>query len=522
MKSILTLSFCLFLALYAQAQTPCSLDNSFDTDGKLVADASRLGEHILLQTDGKILVACNPFGNGSVYIKRFNTDGSVDMSYGVSGKCTITVAEVATRITSMKMYNNKVYVCGTTSTNIGGTSTYVYAAAVTSAGALDNTFGTAGVKKFNSSPDLYTCSDLEIDKNGKIYMIGLEWLDNLFLLRMNSNGSLDNTFGTGGITYLATGNVNHWFEVRDLNIDENDKLLIAGKKYKANNGSSIAAFWNLMVLRYLPSGQIDNSFGTAGMGLYNSSATNFDEGVKIHVLPGNEYLVHANTYDNTDYDYSALKLQNNGAIQTTYGVNGWAVHDLLMTNDQEYSLNSALLPDGRLLITGNQGDGDTVHFSLLMLKSDGSRDNTFAPNGLYMHIFNQNNNSSSSGLAVAPDGKIVLGGYTRTCANGVCGPLSMALSRYHNSFNSTGVSDLLSMEDLILSPNPSKGQVQILSSKILHQPTLTIWNGMGQVMGRYTYSGGSNFSLMLPETTGMYFIQIRSEEGMEVMKVVRE
>ena len=73
----------------SQAQVPCSLDNSFATNGKLVADGSRIGEGILVQADGKILIACNAFGNGHAYIKRLNVDGSVDNSYGLGGKCQI-------------------------------------------------------------------------------------------------------------------------------------------------------------------------------------------------------------------------------------------------------------------------------------------------------------------------------------------------------------------------------------------------------------------------------------------------
>ena len=165
-----TLILCLLaFSLNGFAQIPCSLDATFDADGLMVSDGSRLGEHILVQDDVKILVACNPFGNGNAYIRRFNTDGSVDATYGSSGKCIISVMEIATHINDMVFYGGNVYIVGTTSTNIGGTDTYPYVTEVSSGGTIVSTFGTAGVRTF---PSLWLADGIAVDNNGKIYFCG--------------------------------------------------------------------------------------------------------------------------------------------------------------------------------------------------------------------------------------------------------------------------------------------------------------------------------------------------------------
>jgi uncharacterized delta-60 repeat protein len=502
-----------------QAQQACALDPAWDTDGKLVADGSRLGDHIVVQPDGKILVACNPFGDSHAYVKRFNPDGSVDASYGTNGSFSVQVAERRTDIDGMALHDGILYLCGSTTTDIGGTNTYVYAAAVETNGGWHNTFGTGGVRKFNTvGADYYTAGDIGVDANGKIYVTGLEWLDNIFVVRLHANGTLDNAWDGDGAAYVATNDANKWFEINDLEFDKNGQVLITGKKYKANNGSPGPAFWNLMVARFTSSGSLDGSFATAGIGLYNSDLDNFDEGKRIAVTPSNDYVVIGNTYDNVDYDYSVVKVLQTGVVDPAFGTAGWSVNDLEMNNEMEYCLNGMVMADGRILATGNQGSGDTVHFSLLALTPTGQRDNAFAPNGLFVNIFNQNNNSSSSGMAMTDDGKIYLGGYTRTCVNGNCGPLYMALSRYFGGTPAVGVD---APHDITVSvfPNPVMAGQQLRIQGVdmgdVHEITLTDMSGRVVAM----QPAGDRFTVPAV-AAGIYLYRIVAAEKVYTSKVV--
>ena len=519
MKLNFTITILLLINIVsASAQIPCSLDNTFDNDGLLVSDGGRLGEYVIIQSDGKILVGCNPFGNGDARIKRFNVDGSVDATYGSGGSITISIMEVATRINGMVMYNNNIYICGTTSTNIGGTNTYPYVAAITPTGTFLTTFGTNGIKEF---PSLYTCNAIAVDQVGNIFITGSSFFTSFYVMKLNNLGVPDITFDTDGSATVATGNNDHWFETMDIKVDGNNKVIVSGRKEKANNGSSIAAFRNTLVVRFNANGSLDNSFATGGIGLYNSATGNYDEGMRIHVITGNEYIVTGSTYNNNDYDYTALKLKNNGTLNTAFGTAGWGIYDLTYNSEDEYSLNSEVLPDGRILITGNQGSGDTVHFCLLMVNSNGTRDNVFAPDGVFLNIFLQNNNSSSSGMDVDATGKIVLAGYTRTCANGTCGPLSMALARYNNSFNSEGISDLTMENSFNLFPNPVmlNKNISIKSDKNELLEAIQIFNSTGQIQSVEMNRMENTFQLTAP-VPGIYFCKIISDKGFSVLRFV--
>ena len=515
-KIILTLGMIHFgVSLFAQL--PCSLDNTFATGGKLISDGSRLGDNVLVQPDGKILIACNPFGNGHVYIKRLNVDGSVDMSYGINGNCSIMVSTDATRISDMAFYNNQVYVCGNTS---GNSNTFPFAAAISANGTLLSSFGNSGIKTFPSN--FYTCAALDIDASGNLFITGSYSLTELFVAKLNSAGTFDASFDGDGVATLATGDVNHWFEAFDILSDKNGKVIMCGKKYKANNGSTINPFWNALVVRFTSTGALDNSFATNGVGLYNSSATNFDELKKVHQLPNNDYIFCGDTYDNVDYDYNVLKLKNDGTKDVTFGNQGWQLHDLEYDNEMENPLNSALLPDGRILITGNQGSGDTVYFALLMLKADGTRDNSFAPNGFFKNIFGANNNSSSAGMALDASGKIVLAGYTRTCANGTCGPLYMAVSRYNSSFIANGANNINSPTQLLSCyPNPIQPgrEIFILNEQTTESSFLFLYSENGNCVAKLAINQ-NKATLPISITPGTYILALPNKKGVSKNKLI--
>ncbi len=500
-------------------QTPCSLDPTWDTDGRLVADGGRYSGAMLVLPDGKLLVACNPNNDSYAYLKRYNLDGSVDMTFGSSGLRIVQVAERRTDIDAMVFHNGIIYLVGNTTTDVGGTNTYVYAAALTQNGIFVNTFGVTGVKKFNSgNTDLYKATDILVDANGKILIAGLKSFDNLYVMKITTTGAMDASWSNDGIAFIPTNNSDHWWDLYDMELDKNGQVLITGKKYRANNGSTIPAFWHVFVARWNANGTLDNTFATNGIGLYNSDPTHFDEAKSIMVTAANNYVTAGITYMGSDYDYSALGILHNGAINPNFGVNGWSINDLLHGQDSENCLNATMLPDGRILQTGNQGSGDTVHFALLMLNPDGTRDNVFAPDGLFMNIFNQNNNSSGQAAAVDPSGKIYMGGYTRTCVNGTCGPLYMAISRYNNTFGTVTSIDNLTESDAVFFPNPAKSDglvsVKGIDFAAVKSVELIDLNGKQSTL---TMIADQIQLPTLPQ--GVYFLRITTETGQWVEKL---
>ena len=187
----------------ARYNTDGSLDNTFDTDGILTTafgtTASGIGA-IALQTDGKIVAAGNGGTGGHNHaMARYNTDGSLDNTFDTDGKLTSAVgSDKGVALQS----DGKIVVTVVAPNNVFGLVRY------TTAGTLDNTFGAAGIVTTPMDGDAEP-KTLVLQPDGKIIVAGSSYTGTSFgdfaLARYLTNGSLDNTFGNGGKLYTDMG-----------------------------------------------------------------------------------------------------------------------------------------------------------------------------------------------------------------------------------------------------------------------------------------------------------------------------
>jgi uncharacterized delta-60 repeat protein len=299
--------------------------------------------------------------------------------------------------------------------------------------------------------------------------------------------------------------------IDDINIDKLNKYVITGKHY-TTMGS--ATFTQLVVMRFDANGTLDTSFDTDGKAFYNSlSSGSHEEGRKIFANSINEYYICAASYVNSsNWNYALLKLKNDGSQQNAFGTNGWKIYDLTNQGETETPLNGEMMSNEHILLTGNQGSGDTVHFAMLMVKPDGSLDHSFAPNGLFLNIFGSNNNSSSSGLAITQDGKIYLSGYTRTCTGGTCGTLYLAVARYIGATYPNSVNSIDDDNAITIYPNPvpadSRFSIDFTNHDIV---SVHLINLLGEEISM-TSLGNHSYRLVNP-TKGTYFLRIEMRDS---------
>lgn len=506
------LYICILLPQLLLAQIPCALDNSFSGDGKLVSDGSRLLENIVALPNGKSIVAYNAFGNGHAYLRRLNNDGSVDNTFGTGGKTTIQVASLSTDVKDMIFYNNQIYCCGSTST---GSDTYPFFARFSIDGQPDNTFANNGI---NTNPQHYTYNSMIMEPGtGKILIGGMKDFDEIVVIRVHSSGYIDGNFGNLGETTFKTGIAGEYYDTRHLNLDKNNKIILTGK-YHVTQG---VTFSKTFIARLNADGSKDNSFDNDAIAYYNSAAGNYDEGRRIFANAANDYVVCGATWKvNLDYDYAMMKVKNNGVLDNSFDMDGWKLFNVGGSSPEEYLLNGMMMPNENILMTGNQGSGDTVYFCMLMVKPDGTPDHNFAPNGIFKHIFGVNNNNSSSALALSDDGKIYLGGYTRTCANGTCGPLSSGIARYTGGQipNSIRIS-YESPKGLTVFPTAfSKNQWIHLEGRAVDAASIQLFDLQGRLV---SFDFDSNRIKLNNTVPGYYIINIHDNHLQQTTKVIQ-
>ena len=254
-----------FPLVQAQSAAPGDLDTTFGSGGKVVTPVTEGGDEptrVRIQPDGKIVtVGYNlnfDFFPVVTFLVRHNADGTVDNSFGTNGLVVVTsISGYDIPFTDFVILpDGKFLVTGNRyilSSQTASLVIYRY----TANGTLDAAFGTNGVI---TTPvgGYFSNQIIVLQPDGKFVVAGGTCTGNfcreVAVVRYNSNGTLDATFGTGGITKTSVENGE--LRVRELLVQTDGKLLVAGFRFSPIN---------IFVLRYNPNGTLDNSFGANGI-----------------------------------------------------------------------------------------------------------------------------------------------------------------------------------------------------------------------------------------------------------------
>jgi len=201
-------------------------DGSIDSSFNVGTGFNEYVNVIRVQTDGKILVGgsfTSYNGTTSNRIIRLNSDGSIDSSFNVG-----TGFPTNTYVTTIAIQSDgKILVGGRFTSYNGNTSKYIIRLNVN--GAVDSSFSVANTEPFKSitgNPD--GTLKILIDSYNKIVVGGYYGASVKNLLRLNSDGSADESFITG--TFNNSGILNMEFQ--------QDKILVVGDFTTYNNVST--------------------------------------------------------------------------------------------------------------------------------------------------------------------------------------------------------------------------------------------------------------------------------------------
>src|SRR5688572_17019299 len=409
----------LVLQSFAGSQT---LDPGFGVGGQVgpIVNsfiASTFDKAMALQADGKIVVA-GYYHNGSNYdfaLMRINADGTVDNSFDGDGLKIINTTGNNDYAFAVAVQNDgKIVLTGysyyyTTYTYCsggwgGGCSTYynyyydVVVVRLNVDGSLDNTFDGDGIKIIDIAQQDIAYS-IALQSDGKIIIGGYGTLGGL-VIRLNTNGSLDGTFNGSGYVYNNFANVFYSVTVQD-----DDKVIAVGYGYSTNYGFAIARFNN--------NGTFDNSFDGDGKKIVLIPASGESMAYGVSVQPDAKIVVGGRTYDYnntaTYYDYGIIRLNVDGSLDNSFDTDGKKIIDFNNNYDEGRSL--AIQNDGKILISGISYNNLTSYdMGIARLNIDGSLDNSFDGDGKFSHGSSSYSEYANC-LIIQPDGKLLAGPY---------------------------------------------------------------------------------------------------------------
>ncbi len=217
--------------------------------------------------------------NARFTLALFKPDGSLDPDFNEDGVFISQSNKAFRTFTSVEFQSDKkIVAAGYCNSASDPFATIIYAVRVDSTGNPDAGFGTSGEFSYTAGY-MEQLSDMAIQKDGKILLCFNK------ILRLNSNGTVDNTFGTNGIvkTTVNTDIIN----INNIELQSDGKIVAAGttNKYFPGAGSS-----HIIIVRYDQYGNPDNTFGNNGIII--TPIGNFDVYTRSMVLqPDNKILV---------------------------------------------------------------------------------------------------------------------------------------------------------------------------------------------------------------------------------------
>lgn len=275
-----------------------ALDNTFGVNGTVLTGISSgsSGYALVIQSDGKIVVTGSVLQSNDVWIPivRYNSDGSLDTSFGTNGITIITIEDCAIGYSLIQQPDGKFVIGGFAEGN-------AFVVRVNDDGTIDTTFNGTGSISIQSGLSSFV-RGTGLQSNGKIIVAGYT-NGQCFLSRLNTDGTLDTTFGTNGIT---TNNFSNYNIALDVAIDSSDRIIIAG----LSADTPIAA-------RYTSNGVLDTTFGIQGLTSIVCGTTGNANAI---IIQSNGNIILAGIIDN---NVLTARLTINGILDATYNSTGF-------------------------------------------------------------------------------------------------------------------------------------------------------------------------------------------------------
>lgn len=368
-------------------------DTSFNGTGYLSLDieGKDKAENFFLQKDGKILIAGSSeigspiFGDDNVFLARLNTDGSLDTSFSEDGKLQIEYNSQTFYIGSYLTDDQKILLL-TWHLNLG--VKVVNLTKFNTDGSIDDSFGDNGVMEFFKEDDFYyhhSASFFEYDN--KIYFL-LKYTNKQSdpietrLYSMKNDGSFDDSFGNNG--YLDIDFGFHMNYMANPVIYKN-KLYINGLVNFLPAGET-SYKRQLMIVKINFDGTFDSSFGNGGY-ITNDITAYAD----LIVQDDDKIVCLGSTGGNqqgTSGDISMVRFLSNGDVDTTFGNNG--IFSTSIDTYEDTASEMAILDNGDFIVGGSFFDfagGSGFDGMLFRVTSDGEFDEDFASTYGYPGVF---------------------------------------------------------------------------------------------------------------------------------------
>ncbi|MCY2953312.1 MAG: hypothetical protein NTU53_15230, partial [Planctomycetota bacterium] len=393
------------------------------TAGLVVTDLGKLRDDqamaILVQADGRIVAAGATMAGGSwdFALVRYHGDGTLDGSFGFNGRVCTDFADGSTdgAFSLVLQPDGKIVAAGYSASH--GSSGFALAR-YNDDGSLDPTFGSGGLVTTAFGNLNARIAGMALQADGKLVVAGTCYSEGVnadfALARYNLDGTLDGTYGSGG--KAITDFHGDTDKAYGLAIDSQGRIVVAGSSNTAGGDLDFA------LARYDSGGRRDPSFGWHGMVRTNLGRGD-DEASSVAIQSDGGIAVGG--YANADR-FAVVRYLPDGSLDASFASAGKEV------SQQAGEIRSmAVLADGSLLVAGRADRGSGTRtvsdFGLGRYDAGGSLVSGFGGGGIVTTDLGSSVDGANA-MAVQEDGKIILAGFAAPDARR---GTDLAMARYN-------------------------------------------------------------------------------------------
>jgi uncharacterized delta-60 repeat protein len=334
-----------------------SLDTSFGSGGIVTTSFGAMDadvNSVAVQSDGKIVVA--GFSNAAWALARYNSNGSLDTSFGSGGKVTTSFGGYLDAANSVvEQSDGRIVVAGYTQ-DLSFENGRFALARYNSNGSLDTSFGSGGkvTTSFGSGTD-NLAAGVVLQSDGRIVAAGSSrtTAQRFALARYNTNGSLDTSFGSGGL--VTTAFAGQDAGASGVAVAPDGRIIAAGSADNGNNSRFALA-------RYNSNGGLDTSFGSGGTVTTGFSSNPQDTATSVAVQLDGRILAAGSNLNGSSNRFGLARYNSNGSLDTLFGSGGLVTTSFAGTGSNAAAV--AVQRDGRIVVAGTAYNDINSQFGL--------------------------------------------------------------------------------------------------------------------------------------------------------------
>ena len=376
----------------------------------------------VLQPDGKIVLAGlarDASGNDEVLVVRLNANGTLDANFGTGGAYTHQFGDPShpsSNVTAVALQpDGKIIIAG--GLRDASNVPRVFVARLNPDGTLDASFaGGAYIHQFGDPTHGSFANAVALQPDSKIVLAGSAYNasnnEQVLVARLNPDGTLDTGFNGGSYIHQFGDPGHPSSRGSAVTLQPDGGIVIAGDRDDASGNPQV------LVARLNPNGTLDMTFaGGAYVHNFGDPSHPISEANAV-ALQRDGKIVAAGFANGASGQGQvlALRLVPDGTPDTNFGTGGAYIHDFGdPSHPGSHAFNLALQPDGKIVIAGDANDAASNTGPLAArLNTNGNLDTGFGTGGAYFQEIPSYPFSGASGLALQPDGKVILAGDAET------------------------------------------------------------------------------------------------------------